>query len=393
MTAKLYGSKERITDFVISVAAATVPVGPTFLDLMSGTGIISRKLATRFPVVSNDANPYAACLTRFQTAVLVESKFNPIMNSLRPRYQETFEKICGLVPEALEVEAGFLHGDYDETSLQSYINFCDAPISLERFSLSSAPFTMMLRSYSNAYFGVRQAVELDALRSAIETVKDEATKDLLLGMLILVACICATGPHFAQPRKVKSISSFRNVAERRARSVFREFELALRRVSGRSVPPFLISPITSLDWREALPQFISDHPGGAVYVDPPYTKLQYSRYYHVLNTLLSYDCPPLEGKGRYPPRSMRFSSRFEYHRGPAEKEFGDLFSTCANAGLILVVSYSDKGLVPVESLRKLASENFSNVEIFSNSIRHHSQGVPLSKDFRQVNEYVFVARN
>src|ERR1051326_693106 len=63
-TPKLYGSKERIADFIVAGAIATVPPGTSFLDLMSGTGIISRKLAFHYPLAANDANPYVSLLTR-----------------------------------------------------------------------------------------------------------------------------------------------------------------------------------------------------------------------------------------------------------------------------------------------------------------------------------------
>ena len=36
-----------------------------------------------------------------------------------------------------------------------------------------------------------------------------------------------------------------------------------------------------------------------VYADPPYTRDHYSRYYHLLDTLLLYDYPDPVGKGQY----------------------------------------------------------------------------------------------
>ncbi|WP_239508159.1 DNA adenine methylase, partial [Proteus mirabilis] len=69
-----------------------------------------------------------------------------------------------------------------------------------------------------------------------------------------------------------------------------------------------------------------------VYADPPYTSVQYSRYYHVLNVLTDYDYPVCEGPGRCPVKGYRFSSRFEFKTGPAEKELGEFVGACASLG-------------------------------------------------------------
>jgi adenine-specific DNA-methyltransferase len=151
--------------------------------------------------------------------------------------------------------------------------------------------------------------------------------------------------------------------------------------------------VTSLDWRDALALFLRRYHNGAVYVDPPYTHFQYSRYYHVLNSLLSYDYPTLHGRGRYPSLSTRFSSRFEFRPRPAEREIADLIKICSTSNLQLVMSYGDRGFIPIDSLKCLIHRHFSKVEMFSHSIRHHSQGTPLAPNLKHVTEYVFVGRN
>src|SRR5439155_11172459 len=120
------------------------------------------------------------------------------------------------------------------------------------------------------------------------------------------------------------------------------------------------------DWRDALTAFKAETAGRlsqsrAVYVDPPYTKLQYSRYYHVLNTLLRYNYPPCEGVGRYPPRSDRFSSKFEFQPAAAAREFEELFDTCSDLRLVTLVSYSNRGFVPLGDLAALMERRFRAV--------------------------------
>ena len=50
--------------------------------------------------------------------------------------------------------------------------------------------------------------------------------------------------------------------------------------------------------------------GDLVVVDPPYSEVQYSRFYHVLETVARGGCGFVEGAGRYPPFGERPQSDF-----------------------------------------------------------------------------------
>src|SRR5207253_2965645 len=62
--------------------------------------------------------------------------------------------------------------------------------------------------------------------------------------------------------------------------------------------------------------------GAVIYADPPYSKDHYSRYYHVLETLVRYDYPSAAGAGRYRPD--RYSTPFSLRR-QAPAAFNALF--------------------------------------------------------------------
>jgi adenine-specific DNA methylase len=49
-----------------------------------------------------------------------------------------------------------------------------------------------------------------------------------------------------------------------------------------------------------------------VIVDPPYSSVQYSRFYHVLETVARGHCSPVAGTGRYPIPEERPKSEFTY---------------------------------------------------------------------------------
>jgi adenine-specific DNA-methyltransferase len=313
-------------------------------------------------------------------------------------FREIYDALVKLAPASFTTEADFFHGDLSDEQFEKYQRFCREPVLAPGESpLSGAPYQLCLARYANSYFGVAQCAQLDSLRAAIDKVSPEAApeRDLLLSALLMAATVCSTGPHFAQPRKL-TIASFRDTIERRARSVVWEFELAVRRMAAR--PP-LRNPIESAsqgDWREAVIRFAQgsgNRKPAAVYFDPPYSKFQYSRYYHLLNVLISYDYPPIHGVGRYPPLVDRFSSKFEHNSNPALSEFEDAFDLCRDLDLRVFVSYSNRGLVTADAVVDAMSRRFAEVVEFSDRIRHHSQGTRLGDHLGYVTEFVLAARN
>jgi adenine-specific DNA methylase len=47
-----------------------------------------------------------------------------------------------------------------------------------------------------------------------------------------------------------------------------------------------------------------------VFLDPPYSGVHYSRFYHVLETIARGTCGPVHGTGRYPPAAERPRSSY-----------------------------------------------------------------------------------
>ncbi|WP_316235269.1 MULTISPECIES: DNA adenine methylase [unclassified Bradyrhizobium] len=393
---KLYGSKLRLTSLIVGAAASVLPEGAPILDAMSGTGIASRKLASRFNVSANDANPYAAILTNMQQSLPLD--LPALIDRLKEAAQNNLTQLIQSAPEVFAREAEFLHSEATDAARLEYTRFCnEVSVFSQEPPAANEPFRLVVGRYANHYFGLAQAAEIDSIRAAIDSLRNvtEAEREVCLAALLVAATVCTTGPHFAQPRQALSLRGFKEILERRSRSVLWEFELALRRLQNRSGQARPFRRITNLDWLDAVEQFDRDIRGSrpaAVYFDPPYSKLQYSRYYHVLNVLIAYDYPSVSGKGRYPPLAQRFSSRFEFNAGSAKREFERAFEACRSRDLHVLVSYSDTGFIPITDLAELLKNAFADVVVLSEPIRHHSQGVTLGDSQGKVNEFVLVAR-
>ena len=123
-----------------------------------------------------------------------------------------------------------------------------------------------------------------------------------------------------------------------------------------------------------------------VYIDTPYTGEQYSRFYHVLETVTKYDNPKLEYKAKY--RTDRFMSNFSL-RSMVKNEFKEMLTCLSNENKKVVLSYSTKGLVPVDELEFIISKIFKHYKLIEKDYKHSMQG----KGTISISEVLFVAYN
>jgi adenine-specific DNA-methyltransferase len=108
-----------------------------------------------------------------------------------------------------------------------------------------------------------------------------------------------------------------------------------------------------------------------IYLDSPYTQEQYSRFYHILETIVKYDNPITNYKARY--RNNRFMSNFCY-KSKVEDEFKIIFKYCIGHKINIIISYSNKSIMPIEDLVSLSKEYFSKVLVKHTSYKHSTQG-------------------
>jgi adenine-specific DNA-methyltransferase len=126
-----------------------------------------------------------------------------------------------------------------------------------------------------------------------------------------------------------------------------------------------------------------------VYADPPYTADQYSRYYHVHETLYRYDFPASTGIGRY--RDGRFHTTFSMV-STVEAAFNSMASSLAARKKPLVVSYPANGLLSEAgvNLRRLLTQHYTvrrQVEIETN---HSTLGASSGSQQKAAKEKLYV---
>jgi adenine-specific DNA methylase len=208
--------------------------------------------------------------------------------------------------------------------------------------------------YAGTYFGIKQALAIDRIRSAIARARQNEeigswVDSVLLTALLSAASECAfsAGKHYAQPHRIrpgKDLSFIRSrILSDRSKDVMSLFRDRVDRVrvaasaagGGHGVARFTLEEFSHA------PDSLG--PLDAIYADPPYTAQQYSRFYHVPEVICSYKMPSLQKLGGSVTRGLypdnRFKSRF-CSRRLAGQAFRDLFSLVEHHNAVLLLSYS-----------------------------------------------------
>lgn len=381
--------------------------GP-FLDLFSGTCALATSVGMARPIWSNDVQLFASEVAR----ALTQSKGLPIRSSqsadlLVSDYQNNYAALhkrwqkCYEMEESLLVDGSFQSIEEFESSIPNVRDHRN--MEIERRRLAKAPDTFPYRlfsiSYAGSYFGLKQCFQIDSIRFAINrgyrarklSVTDR--RWLLLALCQSMVRSSATTGHFAQCLKINSKNGKRYLAQRR-QSVWANMLDALDE----------FKPIGASTWRaenrvfrrdaSSLLQYLQNRKESpaVIYADPPYTGDQYSRYYHIYETLLLYDYPSCDGIGRYRPN--RFCSDFSLKRKflPA---FELLAKRAAELTSELIVSYPEKGLIDnaEDHVLKILGDNFKFVrEPYVLDHVHSSLGASNSGYQNPVRELLFYAR-
>jgi adenine-specific DNA methylase len=236
--------------------------------------------------------------------------------------------------------------------------------------------------YADMYFSKEQCVEIDKIRSFIETLNGR-TKNISLVALMHAMCKAqSTSGHFAQylPKDNKRVIPLRKMS---IESIYCKKLIEFDNIINAKYK----NRNYNLAVDNLLPKLKSNKIS-CYYLDPPYTNDQYSRFYHLLDTACKYDNPKLDNtKALY--RNDRFKSAFCY-KSKAANEFEKIISFCKEQRAHLVISYSNMGVIPVSLLVELCGKYYrnKNVELVEINYNHSSQG----KGVRKIKEIIVVCR-
>lgn len=342
---KYMGSKREIIDFIEESIIELNVESKWLCDLFAGSSIVAGSLNYKFNIHANDIQTYSGILAKTYLSNLGSIKLTCL--------DEIEDKVGKLVKQ--------LYAKYPEL-IFSYKNHFDlesfALIEKEQQKLIDKDFEigfhLFTKYYSGTYWSFDQCVWIDSLRAVAEQYNGKPEYYAILSSLIFAMSYTSqsTG-HYAQYRDPLTSSSMTDILSYREREIWPYFEKKFLELI--SIPYYNSQKfkVTSLDYLDCL-RIIEDN--SVVYADPPYQSVHYSRFYHVLETLVKYDYPKVEYKGRY--REDRHQSPF-CKKTTVNKAFENLFEGVFLKKSHLVLSYSDTGMITLDEINFIANKIFS----------------------------------
>lgn len=375
------GTKRHLVPHVLQVVHGLRKPPTRFVDLFAGTGSVAASMEDRMSVTCSDALRFPAQLAkprflrRRGPAAAAASSISLARELIRPRLSARGQDLAA--------EQAALKSGYEQTGrlIQEarHAGNDAGKGAAARKAARAGSYSMATLYFARGYFSTYQAICLDALRQAIdelhppmtEVVTDRSSeRDTLLAAWLITASRIMNSPgHTAQFLRANNPISHQRVDAAWRRCPLAEFSRAVE----------LVRPLGRSHWRRGNSVLCQDATtvesgtsktwGSAVlYADPPYTKDHYSRYYHVLETLLAYDYPTSRGAGRL--RDDRHQSDFCY-RTRASAGFAKLGELSASSGAPLLVSYPSAGLIGADELIA-ALEPFGRVALAAQAAHRHS---------------------
>ncbi|TPM56260.1 adenine methyltransferase [Mesorhizobium sp. B2-2-4] len=209
------------------------------------------------------------------------------------------------------------------------------------------------RAYGGYYFSPWQSAWIDALRATIPEAED--LRNLALAALIQAASRCAASPgHTAQPFKPNETAG-RFLIEAWQRDLptivrTRVDDIAPRK-AGKKGRAYCMG---ANELAEAA------RPGDLVFLDPPYSGVHYSRFYHVLESIARGEVGDVSGAGRYPEKSERPISEFSMLT-TSRRAFDDLLAILARKNANVIITFpagkASNGLSG-DDVKALAADHF-----------------------------------
>lgn len=404
-SASYMGSKKTLRPFLFTAIKMKIPSTHLALDLMCGSGAVAGMLALNYETYVSDAMNFSKVLAIVQGHGYSVDRARSVFEQLKIYFKENLRALRAAYEPELDQEDAAFHSRIGKELKEKYAAFCRKYSYTDRDyyqrykkkqSDPVFPFELFTIAYGNTFFGLYQSMQLDSLRYAIDHLADENDKTWALGALIATASGIGNtyAGHFAQP-KFKDVSilkdnEFIRLVEQRSLSVLSEFEARFMAFAQESESEPL-SEINALDgpWQSALTSF-RKLPSGKkrfVYVDAPYTRDEYSRYYHVLETLIDYRYHNLTGLGRIPDKKLghRFRSAF-FTRNVSKlrKQFVEIFTTILNSGDICGWSYSNSAAAEcAQVIYELVNTTNCKVESFESPYQYKAQGGSGQKNIKE----------
>lgn len=254
-----------------------------FVDLFAGSAAVAWHVAQRheIPVIATDLQLYTRELAQAVLGRTAKISADPIWRQWQTDAQPLVE----------EISAPVLAG-------KNKPEVFSARAWAEWF-----PEGSLIRAYGGHYYSPLQTAWIEALRATLP--RHEPDRSVCLAALIIAASKAAASPgHTAQPfQPTKTANRFIEESWSKSLPVLVKSVLELvcaQHARSKGIAKQADANVFSRTLRR----------GDLAFVDPPYSGVHYSRFYHVLESIAQGSANDVSGVGRYPPPEQRPKSAY-----------------------------------------------------------------------------------
>jgi adenine-specific DNA methylase len=306
---------------------------PRFVDLFAGSGSVAIHVARKWPipVIAFDLQSYSIVLTAAVVGRQAPLLWQPIWDKWLQRATAEFNTLR--IPMTEKITQPIVAG---------VRAWCDEQTNL--------PIT---KAYGGHYYSPIQAVWIDAFRAHLPP--NEPARTIALAALIQAASQCAAAPgHTAQPFQPTDTAK-RYIEEAWRKDIAEKTRAAFELLAGQFAQR--LGQATVADANQAALQL---QKGDLVFIDPPYSGVHYSRFYHVLETIAYGSCGEVTGVGRYPAREFRPRSKYSVSSESTQALDGLLKSVASHDATAIVTfpDYDCSNGLSGNSVREIAAKYF-----------------------------------
>lgn len=400
------GIKTKLLDIIKEQIKLITPSNGYVLDMFAGSTIVGQSLMDEYNVYSNDIQKYSFVVGKALIEIdknfdynklnykkIEESKdFIDNSNYLKKLFKiplsyekKLFEKLLNNPSYKVLLE---FKNYYDNSPYSGHFNKDKVPscfIGMEEIyngefykhsSLKEGYYNLFTLNYACPYFSLSQSIYVDSFRYAIDKMLEkcmitETEYYVYLNYLIyyLGNIVTSVGDHFAQPQQLKLSNEKRLQKEVKKiilkktldrDSLLSDLELEFRALSFNGHDNKMFCEDYKNLFDEKYKPFMDKV--DTIYIDPPYTNAHYSRFYHILETVVNYDYPEIHFFGRY--RNDRYQSPFCI-RSEAISAFNNMIFLCKSHNKNLVISYSDTDqcILSKEEINEICKKYYRDVKV------------------------------
>lgn len=420
---QLLGNKRKLLNIIKNSIEPYLKKNGALLDLFSGTSIVGYNFKNSNIVYANDIAPFAFIIAKalIQNNRIIRPR--KIIKKLEKFYlknkhiliknnKDLYFKEKDLLKVKNIDELVKLNKNLFEDLIDNFNLLEKKHIKKYRINNDKIPYSLFTFYYSSNYFGLIQAIEIDSIRFAIEHGNfDDIEKSILKTSLFYAMnkCSFSRDGHFAQV--INFYRSKKRLFNLRKESIYKNFKRKLNDfgkdsfITNKKMKKMSKNYVYSEDYKDVLNNSDVMELVDVIYADPPYTTNKYSRYYHILDTLVLYDYPKISKgndghvtKGLY--REERYKSQF-CSKLKAINEIENLFNICKKNRKIIVFSYAYPSKPEVQDTSRYAAKisdifqvgekvfGKSNFIIKMQSYEHSNQRRTVNK---KVNEFVMIGK-